>query len=88
VTPSEQWRPIPGWSGYYEVSNMGRVRSLDRVIIRRDGTKYRAQGRILRPSPHPQSWVLGVTLARAGHFSKRYVHKLVAAAFGSEENAA
>jgi len=28
---SEMWRPIPGYEGLYEVSDHGRVRSLDRV---------------------------------------------------------
>jgi len=28
----EIWRPVVGYEGYYEVSNMGRIRSLDRVV--------------------------------------------------------
>lgn len=28
----ELWRDIPGWEGYYQVSNHGRVRSVTRVI--------------------------------------------------------
>lgn len=27
---SEQWRPVPGWEGYYEVSDQGRVASRER----------------------------------------------------------
>lgn len=35
----EEWKPIKGYKGYYEISNLGNVRSLDRYIkyIRRDG---------------------------------------------------
>ena len=29
---SESWKPVEGFEGLYEVSNMGRVRSLDRDI--------------------------------------------------------
>lgn len=29
---NEEWRPIAGYEGYYEASNLGRVRSLDRYI--------------------------------------------------------
>lgn len=29
----EEWRDIKGFEGYYQVSNLGRVRSVDRVII-------------------------------------------------------
>ena len=27
----EEWRPVKGFEGYYEVSNLGRVKSLDHV---------------------------------------------------------
>lgn len=30
----EVWKPIEGYEGLYEVSNLGRVRSLDRVVYR------------------------------------------------------
>jgi NUMOD4 motif len=84
---AETWLPVCGWGGYYEVSNHGRVRSVDRLIIRRDGRKYRAKGRILRPATHKPSWVRSVTLARAGYRSNQCVHLLVRAAFGIEEAA-
>lgn len=29
---TEEWRPVVGWEGYYEVSNMGSVRSVDRRV--------------------------------------------------------
>ena len=28
----EIWKPVKDFEGYYEVSNLGRVRSIDRVI--------------------------------------------------------
>lgn len=28
----EQWKPIPGYEGYYEASTDGRIRSVDRVV--------------------------------------------------------
>ena len=31
----EIWRPVKGFEGYYEVSNLGRVRSIDRKELRR-----------------------------------------------------
>ena len=86
---TEIWRPVVNYEGWYEVSNLGRVRSLNRVIIRRNGVKYRAKGRILRPQRHLPSWVLSVTLARRGDRQQACVHKLVEAAFSDhEENAA
>jgi hypothetical protein len=84
--PPERWRAIPDYEGFYEVSDRGRVRSLDRIIYRRNGMRYRARGRILRPGLHRNSWVQTVTLARAGHKHQASVHKLVNAAFNHEEN--
>ena len=67
MKPLERWRPVPGYVGCYEVSDQGRVRSVDRVITRRNGMRYRARGRVLRPALH-RPWVRAVTLARCGHF--------------------
>jgi hypothetical protein len=85
---AEVWRAIPEYDGWYEVSDRGRVRSLDRTIIRRDGRPYRAKGRVLRPQRHRPSWVVTVTLARRGHTLNQCVHKLVQAAFDEKESAA
>lgn len=32
MTARETWRAVPGWEGAYEVSDLGRVRSLDRLV--------------------------------------------------------
>lgn len=29
---TEQWLPVVGYEGFYEVSNLGRVRSIDRIV--------------------------------------------------------
>lgn len=46
----EEWRPVIGYEGFYEVSDLGRVRSLDRVTTHKDGRTYRLSGRILKPT--------------------------------------
>ena len=33
----EIWKDVPGYEGYYQASNLGRVRSLDRTIIDKNG---------------------------------------------------
>lgn len=77
----EKWLPVVGWEGLYEVSDLGRVRSLDRVIVERGtGTVRQVKGRIMKATPH-EGWV-SVTLSRGGR-NKRYakVHHLVLEAF-------
>ena len=45
---NEEWVDIEGYEGYYQVSNMGRVRSVNRHIQRSDGRlEFRKQQIIL-----------------------------------------
>lgn len=57
-TNEEIWKDIKGYEGYYQVSNLGRVRSLDRTYHRKgrwsskQGGKtwnFTYKGRILKP---------------------------------------
>ena len=48
----EVWKPVKGYEEYYEVSNLGRVRSLDRKIIlsgKRKGQIRIYSGKNLKP---------------------------------------
>ena len=36
---TEIWKDIKGYEGHYQVSNMGRVKSLERIVIRKNGSK-------------------------------------------------
>ena len=64
----EEWRPVVGYEGYYEVSNMGNVRSLDRIATAKNGRISSIKGRTLRPST-------------SGKDETPSVHRLVAMAF-------
>lgn len=80
---AEEWRPVVGFEGLYEVSDLGRVRSLDREITCRNRwgstLSYVLPGKVLRPGPAGKGY-LKVTLHRDGpHY--RYVHRLVLEAF-------
>ena len=73
---NEEWRPVVGYEGLYEVSNLGRVRSLDRY----DRMNRFCEGRILKLSADR----LGYLRAQLYSSSKRksfLVHRLVAQAF-------
>lgn len=76
---TEKWKPIPGWESSYEVSNHGRVRSLDRTVIRSNGAPLPLRGRVLRPATLKHGYQQ-VALSE-GTGASVEVHVLVAAAF-------
>ena len=45
----EIWKDIHGYEGHYQVSNLGRVRSLDRIVKYSNGRDHFAKGRIIKP---------------------------------------
>ena len=76
----EEWRPIEGYEGLYEVSSYGRVRSLDRYV-KSKGESYRLhKGRVLSPIKDTGDY-LKVDLCCNGKCKTINVHKLVAEAF-------
>lgn len=74
----EIWKPIKGYEGVYEVSNFGRVRSLDRKVLFH-GTRSAFKGRILKTSTSKGYKIL--SLAKDGFIRTKSVHRLVAEAF-------
>lgn len=76
----ETWKDIPGYEGHYQASSHGRIRSLDKEVPCRTGTRVR-KGRVLKPSLHHT----GYTIYSVGTKQKSvYGHKLVALAFLGE----
>ncbi|MGB0971289.1 MAG: NUMOD4 motif-containing HNH endonuclease [Mycobacterium sp.] len=75
----EEWRPVVGYEGSYEVSDQGRIRSLDRFVGGKGGTPRPRKGQVLRQTSNgKRSRHLFVRLS----FNKKhYVHHLVATAF-------
>lgn len=76
-TAPEEWRPIAGYEGFYEVSSRGRVRSLDRTFTRSDGRRQGRRGRILSPTPSGR----GYPSVQLRYGVRRAVHVLVCTAF-------
>lgn len=80
---SERWEPIPGYLGLYEVSELGRVRSLDRLCLGKDGREELHPGKLLKPQRLKNGY-LEVYLCRGKGKKHRTVHSLVAEVFIGE----
>jgi hypothetical protein len=82
ATP-EQWRPIPTWEGLYEVSDLGRVRSLPRLVPSPRGGYRNHRGGILTGSVAHSTGYRVCTLVDAESGRKHYalIHRLVLEAF-------
>lgn len=76
----ELWRDIQGYEGLYQVSNYGRVRSLERTIIDKNGRKMWFKGKILKYGKTKKGY-LYVCLCNNGDTYCPYIHKLVAQEF-------
>lgn len=76
----ELWKDIKEYEGCYQVSNLGRIKSLDRMTNNQYG-EYFMKGRILKNSIIKDKGYCRVSLNNGnGKISKR-VHRLVAEAF-------
>lgn len=75
----EKWLPIKGYENYYEVSNIGRVKSLNRVIIKKNGRRNSVKEKILKQNKH--DGYLYVSLTKNCKYKYLTVHRLVAEAF-------
>jgi len=75
----EIWKDVPNYEGIYQVSNLGRVKSLSRIVISYNGGRL-IKERILKQS---DGWCnyLTVLLCNDGKRKTITVHKLVAIVF-------
>lgn len=70
---TEIWKDIEGYDGKYQVSNLGRIRSVDHI----DFHNVKRKGKILKPTITPQ----GYLIRSFRHYPNISVHRAVAMAF-------
>lgn len=68
----EIWKDVVGYEGLYQVSNLGRIKSLP---------KYHFNKTIILQPYHNNKGYPVVSLCRNGNTEKKYVHRIVAEAF-------
>ena len=69
------WKVIPGFEGLYEVSDCGRVRSLDRVVIHKNGRQQPVKGKLFNLNSDGRYYKVELKGKTYG------IHQLVAMAF-------
>lgn len=77
---SEIWSDINGYEGMYQVSNKGRIRGLDRIIVQRDGKKQNIRGKIIAIGIKNNGYYMG-QICSNGKMVNFTVHRLMALAF-------
>lgn len=75
----EIWKDVIGYNGKYQVSNLGRVKSITRVITSPNRSSLYKLGRILRPINH--HGYKCVFLANSGNQKRNTIHRLVVSSF-------
>lgn len=75
----EKWRSVIRYERIYEVSDLGNVRSLDRVMTYPSGRTCRWQGKMLIPGKTGDRFT--VALCNEQGIRSHYVHELVLTAF-------
>lgn len=75
----EQWKDIDGYEGYYQISNLGRVKSLERKVVGYYGADRTLKERI--KSLQKSDGYLTVSLSKNGKNKRYKIHRLLAKAF-------
>lgn len=77
----EIWKDIKGYEDWYQVSNFGRVKSLERTFIDKSGHKQHIKERIRKPSTDKDGYLYVLLYKGSGKGRKFLVHRLVCGAF-------
>lgn len=77
----ERWLAIPGWKGLYEVSDLGRVRGVDRVVHDSIGRHRHLRGQIISTWVNRTNGRHMIHLKNQGRLARCVIAPLVLAAF-------
>lgn len=80
----EEWRDVVGYQTLYQVSNLGRVKSVERFLINSKGQNVKRRGVLLSPVKNSNGYIEVIISKRAKSRLVK-VHLLVWDAFGNEQ---
>ena len=84
-SPTEEWKAIPGFEGYYEASTLGNIRSVNRIINCPWGEVYPAKGKAKAVCKDKYGYY-HVCLSKEGKKYYPTVHSLIAKTFISNQD--
>lgn len=76
----EIWKDIPNYEGLYQASNYGKIKSLERTIMRKNGKPYFQKEHIMKQYLRKDGY-LYVVLSKNGISKCKNVHKIIAKHF-------
>lgn len=77
---NEEWKDVIGYEGLYQVSNLGRVKSLDRIVTTKENKSWKLDEKLLKPHLGNNGYY-AVALCKNGKVKRLSIHRLVASAF-------
>lgn len=83
---NEVWKDIPSYEGLYQISNLGRVKSLKRKVYAGRGKMRWQYERILSDKKTNGNGYKVVNLRKNGKGTNKYIHRLVAETFIENTN--
>lgn len=79
-TIEEIWKDVSGYEGIYQVSNLGRVKSLERTVIDKNNHPKHIKGCLMTGCDNGRGY-FSVIFHKNGISVRKYIHRLVAQAF-------
>ena len=76
----ERWKPVYGYDDCYQISDCGRIRSLDREVVCKDGRVMRLTEKILKTYKDGKGYYW-ITLCNGIFHEKRSIARLVLQTF-------
>ena len=78
----EVWKDIEGFEGLYQISNLGRLRTVERMVRHSCGKVQKVKSRVRVPQVvNRGKGYMGVVLYRNSETTSKYIHRMVATAF-------